>query len=404
MPIAVLSADLAYGMHDIPAPAGYRQAKVLVRYRGTPLCNVDINVVEGRVLAVHLWSLVDLYCGKLLREKVLRDALSLPVRESREVGKLPSCTIIVCTRNRTGDLRRCIESILPQLSQGVEALIIDNNPSDNETEKLVSAYPIQYYRENRPGLNWARARAAKLASTDLLLFTDDDVILDRQWATQMRAPFVDEHVAAVTGAVTPLELEYPSQELYEQYGGFYRGYQTKVFNILTTIPVGAGRAGAGASMAVRRSLALRMALFDSELDCGTQACSGGDFYAFYKLIRAGYTIVYTPEALAWHRHRRTPAELKSMLYGYGVGVYCVLLRCLLRHRDVDSGLLAINWFRQYHLKELLRSLVRRPGAPHLELIWAEIRGILHSPRAYNAVCRREKELGPLSADVGWEGM
>jgi len=306
----------------------------------------------------------------------------------------------VCTRNRTFDLKRCLDSIVPLLSDEVEALVIDNNPSDDETRKLVATYPVRYYREDRPGLNWARARAVSLATTELLLFTDDDVMVDRGWATQMRIPFADENVAAATGAVVPMEFEHPSQELYEEYGGFNRGFAVKTFNRMTSIPAGAGRAGAGASMAVRRSLAVEMGLFDCELDCGTPSYSGGDFYAFYRLIRAGYSIVYWPEAIAWHRHRQSYADLKSMLYGYGVGVYCVLMRCLMEYRDADALLLGLNWFRQYHLRELLRALFRRPGARPAELIWAEIRGVFHAPAAYRTVRRRERELGPLKPACG----
>jgi hypothetical protein len=167
-----------------------------------------------------------------------------------------------------------------------------------------------------------------------------------------------------------------------------------------TIAAGAGRAGAGASMAARRSLAAGMKLFECELDCGTQSYSGGDFYAFYRLIRAGYNIVYWPDALAWHRHRQSDADLKNMLYGYGVGAYSVLLRCLMEHRDLDALLVGASWFGQYHLRELLRSLFKRRDARPLELISAEVRGVLYAPFAYRTVRKRERQLGPLGPAVG----
>jgi glycosyltransferase involved in cell wall biosynthesis len=399
---AVLSVDLASGMKDLHVQPGYGQAQVLFRYRGSPLCNVRMKVVEGRIRAVELWSAAWSHRDTQLQTSVLSDVLGANERLPVGNRKLPSATIVVCTRNRTADLRRCLESIVPQLSDSVEALIIDNNPSDNETEKLVAKYPVRYYRENRPGLNWARARAAQLATTELLLFTDDDVALDSDWSNQMRIPFADQLVAAVAGAVAPMEFEHASQELYEQYGGFYRGYSVKVFNLMNTVAVGAGRVGAGASMAVRRSLAVGMRLFEWELDCGTPSHSGGDFFAFYQLIRAGYDIVYWPDALAWHRHRQTAADLRNMLYGYGVGVYCVLLRCLFEYRDFDALLLALNWFMQYHVREFVRALLRRPVARPFDLIWAEIRGVFHSPFAYRKVRARERQLGPLPSPVGVE--
>ena len=398
-PVPVLSVDLAEGVHDLTLDKKHCQAHVLIRYLGSPLCNVRIKAVRGRVRAVDLWT-VAWWNGRGLESIVLRDYLAHYQTAPASNRTLPSATIVVCTRNRTADLRRCLDSIVPLLSSDVEALVIDNNPSDEETEKLVSQYPVKYYRENRPGLNWARARSVSLTSTELLLFTDDDVVVDRHWATQMRIPFADPQVGAVTGAVVPMEFEHPSQELYEQYGGFNRGFSAKVFNLANTAPVTAGRAGAGASMAVRRSLAGEMNLFNCELDCGTASYSGGDFYAFYRLIRAGYSITYWPDALAWHRHRQTPADLKNMLYGYGVGVYCVLLRILLEHHDLDALLLGTKWFFQYHFFELIRSLSKRPSARPLELIWAEIRGVFHAPAAYRVVRRRERQLRLLGPAVG----
>jgi len=387
-------------MRGLPVLPGYRHAHVLIRYRGSPLCNVPMKVVDGCIRAADLWSCAWTHRGQELQTRILQDLLDPNNTPATSDRPLPTATIIVCTRNRTADLQRCLDSIVPQLSDSVEALVIDNNPSDDVTKKLVAKYPVRYYRENRAGLNWARARAAQLVSTDLLLYTDDDVALDSSWATEMRTPFTDEDVGGVAGAVVPMEFEHPSQELYERYGGFNRGYSTKAFSLINTVAVAAGRAGAGASMAVRRSLAVGMKLFECELDCGTPSYSGGDYYAFYRLIRAGYNIVYWPDAVAWHRHRQTPADLAHMLYGYGVGAYCVLLRCLIEHHDFDALLLALSWLCQYHLCELVRSLLQRSGSRPTALIWAEIRGVFHAPLAYWRVRRREQQMGPLASPVG----
>ena len=43
------------------------------------------------------------------------------------------------------------------------------------------------------------------------------------------------------------------------------------------------------------------------------ACSGEETHAFYRLLSLGHRIVYTPDALAWHRHRRDMPELREQL-------------------------------------------------------------------------------------------
>jgi hypothetical protein len=154
------------------------------------------------------------------------------------------------------------------------------------------------------------------------------------------------------------------------------------------IPAAAGQIGAGASMGFRRSIALELSLFDHEIDCGTAALSGGDHYAFYRAIRAGHSIVFTPEALCWHRDRRTLLELERMMYGYSVGVYCYLLRCLIEHRDPGAVRVGVSWFLGHHLPELIRSFRGRSVLPR-RYCWAAVRGVFAAPKAYRKTKRAE---------------
>ena len=258
---------------------------------------------------------------------------------------------------------------------------------------MARAFPVTYLVEPRAGLNWARAAGARAASGDVVIYTDDDVVVETGWADAMRAPFAEPSVAAVTGLVLPLELETEAQELFElRYGGFGRGFVRREFTATSHRPLAAGQVGAGAAMAFRRSVLLAHRPFDVELDAGTAARSGGDTYAMYLLLAAGHRVVYTPEAVSWHRHRRTMEELRAQLYGYGVGTYAFFLRCLLQHGEwgvVEAG---THWLRKYHLTQVWRALRGKRGAFPLDLAWAELRGCLAAPAAYRATRRRERAL------------
>ena len=45
-------------------------------------------------------------------------------------------------------------------------------------------------------------------------------------------------------------------------------------------------------------------------------------------MRAGSTVVYRPDALAWHAHHRTREALDDVLFGYGMG-HTAYLRAVL---------------------------------------------------------------------------
>lgn len=396
--VPVVTVDLASGPRDISNLGSCRKAHVLFMYRDQPVCRREVEVIHGKITGVEL-ALAMNGPGGMEREwdRWAEAVLYQHIRGATEDSSptLPPCTVLVCTRDRPADLDRCLRALAPSINNDVEVIVVDNDPSDDQTKQIASQYRVRYYRQARRGVNWARARGAHLAKHDLLLYVDDDVVVSSNWIDEMRRPFLNDNVGAVTGAVEPLELETSGQYDHEQFSGFYRGFDSKTYNLVTSIPAAAGQTGAGASMAVRKGVALRWKVFDAELDGGTAAKSGGDVYALYRILRAGYSVIYAPRALAWHRHRKTHTELESMLYGYSVGGYCVLFSALFRERDSEALLVSLSWFVHYHLRELWRSLRRRPGYRPLSLVVREIRGVLDAPLAYWRCRRRERRLGPL---------
>ena len=75
---------------------------------------------------------------------------------------------------------------------------------------------------------------------------------------------------------------------------------------------------------------------------GTAAKSGGDVYALYRILRAGYSdCIYAPRALRGTGTEQATSELENMLYGYSVGGYCMLFSALFRERDPEALLVGL---------------------------------------------------------------
>ncbi len=298
-------------------------------------------------------------------------------------------TVAVCTRDRPEDLRACLDALMRLPDDGQEILVIDNCPACDATERLVATYDrVRYVREDRPGLDVARNRALRQARGAVVAFTDDDAMPDPGWLRALLSGFGDPQVLCVTGLTLAAELETEAQEWFERLGGFGRGYTCTVFDARTHNPLVAGRVGAGVNMALRRTVIQEVGFFDEALDAGTPTRSGGDHDLFTRILAAGYRIVYEPEALSRHRHRRTWEELRDTLYGYGVGVYAAWTRSLLADREIGVLAVAWGWFRHGQLRKLARSLLRRPGCVPLDLVLAELRGCAVGPFAYLRSRRR----------------
>ena len=107
-------------------------------------------------------------------------------------------------------------------------------------------------------------------------------MVDPGWIKALAALFAEHsEVMLVTGLVVPYELETEAQVLFEQYGGFGRGFERKwvrvdrerdgPFKYYAT-----GQFGTGANMAYRRCVFEQIGDFDPALDVGTVTNGGGD--------------------------------------------------------------------------------------------------------------------------------
>lgn len=380
MVFRVVDLDLASAREDI-ALGEHDGAWILVRWRKTPLGNLWLRGRDGRVSLREVWRAAAVELGPALPRTACRDLVGDPPAAP---SKLPPCTVIVCTRDRPEQLARCLQSLQAAAagSADIEIVVVDSASSDDRTARVAAGFSVRLVTETRPGLNRARRGGARAARHDLVLYTDDDAVIDRGWIDAMRAPFALPHVGAVTGLVLPYELETEAQAMFEEHAGFGRGYGVRAFSAATVPPVAAGTAGAGASMAFRRHLIADLGLFDAALDAGTPARSGGDHYAFYLLLREGHTIVYDPKAIVWHQHRRSHDGLCATLHAYSVGTFAYLLHCVVRHADVRALYAAARYFVAHHLCNLGLGLLRRPGTQPLRLTLAEIRGAFAAPFAY----------------------
>lgn len=281
-------------------------------------------------------------------------------------------TAAICTRNRPDELRRALASLAAQDTPMSEILVIDNVPEDGRTREMVERdFPaVRYLEEPMPGLDFARNRALSVASGDVVAFLDDDAVAEPGWAAALLAPFLEDlRVAAVTGRVLPLALETEAQRVFEANGGFSRGERQIRLPRDTDEPLHGRRApliawavsvGSGCSLAVHRWRMLGLGGFDEALDLGPALPGGGDHDALWRLLDAGWTVVYEPAALARHEHRRELGAAFDQIVGHQRALVAFLVKSWLRARGRRRRevLAFLAW-------RLVKPLVRllRPGDP-----------------------------------------
>jgi GT2 family glycosyltransferase len=261
-----------------------------------------------------------------------------------------------------------------------EVLVIDNAPRSDATRVVVEGTPgVRYLCEPLVGLDFARNCAMREATGEVLAFLDDDVVVDWNWARGLlRAWGENPDAGAVTGLVLPLALETPAQVLFEQRGGFRRGFLPLRYGPTAfrdpLHPCGAGQFGTGANMSIDLSLLRKLGGFDEALDTGRPLPGGGDLDIFYRVLRAGRMLVYDPRAVVFHEHRRELVGLRRQYHSWGVGLMAFLVKSMRSDRTMRPALrrLVLWWFK-YQLRRIFRRLRRREPTP-LRMIAAEILG------------------------------
>jgi glycosyltransferase involved in cell wall biosynthesis len=242
-----------------------------------------------------------------------------------EEYRLPAMiSIVICTRNRAGSLRRTLESIgrLAPPATGWEVVVVDNNSGDatravvEEFRNASDAVDAHYVLENRRGASFARNAGIRKARGEVIAFTDDDMILDRQWlvniAEMCRQDPTIEMYFGQTHTMRPDQARIAIKEGDTE--------ETYVF------PCNPGDAGSSNNMIVRRTLLASVGLFDPTLGPGTTIGNSEDTDFTYRVLRSGTRIRYCPKVVAYHDHDRlSPQAVQKLfsIYARGKGgFYC----------------------------------------------------------------------------------
>jgi GT2 family glycosyltransferase len=396
-PIAIRTLELSEPLGAITDVTGYARTRVYVTERGSLIGSVEIDNVHGGISATTLRDAVaDRLAGEVMKRALRRqlevraDTLPADVRVS----------IVVPTCGRPDELRRCLTALRRQrTSREVEIVVVDNRPgAGSEIPAVVRDCPgVVFCVEPRAGLSYARNAGVAIASGEIVVATDDDVTVPDGWLERLVAPFARPEVMAVTGPVLPIELETRAQRRFEAYGGLGRGFQRREFDArwfrACRGAVPTWQIGATANAAFRAAIFRDPSIgpLDETLGPGTPTGVGEDTYLFYRILKAGHTIVYDPGGWVWHRHRREDAALRQQIHGYSKGHVAYHLHTWLQDGDRRALVRLMYSLPKAFARRLLASLRGRTDYP-ASLILTEIGSSLAGPWALRQSRRRARRL------------
>jgi GT2 family glycosyltransferase len=273
--------------------------------------------------------------------------------------------VVVCTASRPAQLAHCIESLVPQLGDEDELIVVDNSPSGSG-RRVATRGGARWIHETRPGSSWARNRGFQEADRDLVVYIDDDCVADRSWLATLRQPLADSSVDGVTAGVLAQRVDLAVPLVVDDRYPYHRGWAGARYGGTTGTPdspYDAWRLGTGASMAWRRTTLEALGGFDAALGAGTPMGSGDELDLFRRALSAGATVVYEPQALVYHDHPETVRALRRTLIRYGLGAGAQAAKVLTEERQLHAlRILAREWRWNLRLAsaEAGRAVLGRP--------------------------------------------
>jgi GT2 family glycosyltransferase len=240
------------------------------------------------------------------------------VSRTSETVPWSQVSLIVCTRNRAGFVEKLIESILSGQRVPDEIVVID------QSDHLKSESPrargdggdrgcvIVHVHSGSKGLSAARNEGLRTARHGIIVFVDDDMVATPTWLEALVSPLLDsEPRTVVTGQVRATAPEVP--------GGFALSLKTDEEGVVYE-----GRVPADVlypnNMALPRAAFDEVGGFDERFGAGMRRFPGAEDNDFcFRLLEAGYRIVYEPRALLYHRAWRPPDQFLRLQWRYARG-------------------------------------------------------------------------------------
>jgi len=209
-------------------------------------------------------------------------------------------SIIIATYNRSESLRTTLYSLLQLDRDGpfdYEVIVADNNSSDATravVESLRSEFQgrLKYLFEPRQGKSYALNQALAECRGEVIAFTDDDCIVEKNWLTHIHQVFTTRDIDLLGGKLIPI-FQSPKPEwmdlkryksplvsfnLGDQY--LEDNHQRKILPI-------------GANMAVKRESYRRLGGFSFE-------GRSQDTEFIYNWLNGGAKFAYSPSVLVYH--------------------------------------------------------------------------------------------------------
>ena len=219
-------------------------------------------------------------------------------------------SIVICTHNRSQLLRKCLDSLVQQLTDDVEVLIVDNNSTDNTfaVAKAFSEYNpnIRYVFESKTGLSYARNTGWSQAVSDWILYLDDDGKAFPDMISRAKYLIEKDDFDCIGGMYLGY-YEHPKPKWMPDGFGDKKAFSESLSSCPYSVPN-------GGIIIYKTTLLEKVGGFNSKLGMiGKKKKFGEERELNYRAEKMGFRIGFDPELKIWHLVKKEYLTVNWML-------------------------------------------------------------------------------------------
>ena len=198
----------------------------------------------------------------------------------------PAVSVVIPAYNSASTIAEAVEACLNQDHPDVEVIVVDDGSVD-DTRCLAQHYPVRCISQKNMGPAGARNRGWRVASGEIICFTDSDCVPSRDWVTNLVMGYTSEEIAGVGGTyqianASNLLAACIHEEIVQRHLKM-----PKFVNYLGSF-----------NLSYRRAVLEQVDGFDESY----RRASGEDNDLAYRVMKRGYRLAFTRDARVAHYH------------------------------------------------------------------------------------------------------
>jgi len=223
----------------------------------------------------------------------------------------PLVSIIIVSWNTKKYLRDCIISIENQTYTNFEIILVDNASSDGSIEFVKENFSKVHVIKNDDNLGFAEGNniGIKNSKGSIIALFNPDAVADKNWLSNLISILSSsDTIAAASGKMYYLGDQFGKDKIFCTWPKI-DPITAMPFNYNNNEPISKVDYLSGAAMVVKKSIIDKIGLLDS------------DYFLYFeetdwcaRMIRAGYDLIYTPNAIVWHAVSATISESDKKIY------------------------------------------------------------------------------------------